>query len=520
MDTKLILLKCILLLYWESKVDKPLDNSASLVRVILEATKPSEKEYNTDEGSEILAGLRNTAGWMCANGHTHQYDRTVLLSRVQVNCGDDNSLYNAFETAMVDTTDLRRVAVFKDEYLSDLLTFKDQLEVKKIIKRAFTDITYDSGNMDWVSYLAELKTNLEGYSGTSYTGSDAAIIDSVNIADVTTVASAVERGLTESGAEGIMPTRWQGINRMFGEYGGLRRGDFIVLGALQHNFKTGFTLEVFRQVAMYTTPYLRDPLKKPMVLHVSTENSVKDNILQLYTTLKAQETGERIDIPTLSAEAKERPEIYEEISIYVRDHLSKGGYHVEMLRVDPSLMTYQKLFTLLAKYEAQGFEISLLVIDYLNMFSKEGCVQGATGTDVRDLFRRVRNYCNPRGITVLTPHQISSEAKNILRNGTQCFVKEIANKGYWDGCRVIDQEVDMEILIHIEKVDGESYLTIHRGKHRKVGITPEEDLYVVYKFHPILGLPEDVGQADASRRKVGGGTAANGGGNAWFDYAA
>lgn len=57
----------------------------------------------------------------------------------------------------------------------------------------------------------------------------------------------------------------------------------------------------------------------------------------------------------------------------------------------------------------------------------------------------------------------------LIRNGMdEQFVAEIKNKGYYDGCRTLDQEVDMELYIHIVKVDGRSYLTLQRGKHRVI----------------------------------------------------
>src|SRR5699024_3263055 len=98
--------------------------------------------------------------------------------------------------------------------------------------------------------------------------------------------------------------------------------------------------------------------------------------------------------------------------------------------------------------------------DYLNMMSKKGCNQGPHGEEIRDLFRRTRNFFSKRGIAVVTPHQISTEAKTLLRNGQSNFVQQIANKGYYDGCKRIDQEVDCEIYLHIVITNGESYMTI------------------------------------------------------------
>ena len=520
MDTKLVLFKCIMLLYWESRVPNPIDNSASLVKELLSKIKTIDNGFGSEATTDALNGLKSTAAWMAEQSHAHTYDKAALLQRLRVNVSQEPGLMGVIESALDQEETAGYIKSQCEEHRNDLFAFKEREDIKSVVKKYSSQLAFDEESIDWSTFMSQFKGDLEPFSGQRFEASDGAIIDEIDTTQVSTLTDAIRRGLEESGTEGIMHTRWQGLNRMMGEYGGFRRGDFIVVGALQHNFKTGFTLDLTRQIAMNATPYMRDPSKKPMILHISTENSVKDNVIQIYVTLKAQETGEKLEITELSERAKNSPELYAEIAEYVKVHLERTGYTVKMLRVNPSMFTYQKLFNLLAKYESQGYEIHMMTIDYLNMMSKEGCVTGATGTDVRDLFRRVRNYCNPRGITVLTPHQISSEAKNLLRNGTESFVKEIANKGYWDGCRVIDQEVDLEILIHIEKVDGESYLTIQRGKHRKVGITKEEDLYTVYKFHPALGIPEDVGGPDMSRRRVAGNTNSSGGGGGWMDFSA
>ena len=137
------------------------------------------------------------------------------------------------------------------------------------------------------------------------------------------------------------------------------------------------------------------------------------------------------------------------------------------------------------------------------MFNKAGCITGFTGADTRDLFRRVRNFCSARKITVITPHQISMDGKNLLREGRDMIVKELVGKSYWDSCKTIDQEVDVEILIHIEIVDGKKYLTCVRGKHRKSGtVTPLKDLFCILPFYPVGAVRDDFGGKDLSIKKL------------------
>ncbi len=85
------------------------------------------------------------------------------------------------------------------------------------------------------------------------------------------------------------------------------------------------------------------------------------------------------------------------------------------------------------------------------------------------------------------------------------FVKEIANKGYYDGCRTLDQEVDLEIYVHIVVKNGKSYLCVQRGKHRKPKPTPHHLLYTVLPFDPVGAIPDDVNGRDRSVKAPGAG---------------
>lgn len=126
---------------------------------------------------------------------------------------------------------------------------------------------------------------------------------------------------------------------------------------------------------------------------------------------------------------------------------------------------------------------------------------------------------NRRKIAVITPHQISSEAKNLIRMGVDNFVAEIAGKAYWDSCRTLEQEVDGSILINIEKRGERSYLAVQRGKHRKSGpMTPIRDMYTVFPFFDVGAIRDDIHGEDLSMKKPGadqsGNSASDTGG--WF----
>ena len=195
------------------------------------------------------------------------------------------------------------------------------------------------------------------------------------------------------------------------------------------------------------------------------------------------------------------------MSDYVKDKLQINGYHIKMMRVNPSDWTYKDIQNTVLELEANGYEVHVLALDYLTMIPTTGCETGPMGHDVRDMYKRMRNFCSARDITLITPHQLSTEAKMLMRDGHTDFVKKMPGGGFYTSCKSVDNEVDLETFIHIEKLNGRSYLTIQRGKHRGVNDTPEKDKYIVLPF-PEEGRPilDDVSsEEEITLSKVGGG---------------
>lgn len=509
MDSKLLLVKAVTLLYRESQLpSNAVENSSTLVKEILSTIKTPEIMVDGDFGRETISALRTTITWMLGAPVDTPFDKHELLQRIRVNVGQEESLFLAVKEGIEEELSEPDVRKACTNYREEFTKYLKKLRTKEIIKAAYGQAYFQEDNVDWKHFVKELVANLEPYQDIEKQAAHSSVVNDFDFNNLESMVGAMSQGQSELSRDGVLRFGIQAINRMFGEAGGIRRGEFLVVGALQHNFKSGFTTTLMKQAALYNTPYMRDPSKKPMIMRISFENKGSDDVYWLYKSLVENETGVEVDISKVDAN---------EAVAYVAEKLQATGYHLNMCRIDPSDFTYHDLFDRINYFESQGFEIHLLVIDYLNMMSKKGCTQGPAGFEVRDLFRRVRNFTAKKGIAVITPHQLSSEAKGLVRMGADNFVQEIANKGYYDSCRVIDQEVDMEIYIHIVKANGESYLTVQRGKHRKIAITRESDLYTVLKFERIGAILDDINGRDTSRKRVGGEATADGGGSAWFD---
>lgn len=499
MDDRLILVKCITLLYRESMITEKTENSSDLVRTILESIKLPEYNLSINHDRDVLSSLKDTALYMCSGELEQVYEKEELLQRLKVNCGSDNKIYEALEQGIskdMDEGSLKRTVLGIRKFINDV--FREN-EIVKIVKEASVSINFNRDKIKSIrSFVSDLVSKLEPYQ-IEANRRDPAIIGTVDLGDEKSLAEAYEGVQDLANNTSVLKTGWQAINTML--QGGFQRGGFTVIGALQHKFKTGFSLTVFKQVALYNTPVMTTPGKKPCLVRISFEDSLLLNLQFLYQNLYENEHKRKADIKNVTPAF---------MASYVKEKLGATGYSIKLLRVDPSEWSFKDIQNYLLELEANGYEVHMLMLDYLAMIPTTGCITGPAGTDIRDLFRRMRNFCATRGIALVTPHQLSSEAKQLIRDGHQDFVKQISEKGYWDGSKRLDQEVDREIYIHIEKLNNESYLTVQRGKDRLPTIISDSDKYAVYKFGELGPIPDDVNGPTTHRKKVGGGVVGTG----------
>lgn len=499
MDNKLLLVKTITLLYRESLIPNKNSNSADLVRTVLENIKLPELNLSINRERDILYALKQTAIEMSENPHDHEYEKTELLSRLKMNTVDDDKLYEAFVSSIepeMNEVSIKRTVVNIQKSIHN--HFREQ-KVDELLSKASYSFRHQRDKIKNVqTWLSELIANLEPFQ-VSATSKDPGVVASIDIGDEDSTKEIFKTVNENSSGKAVLRSGLKGFNELLQD--GFRRGETWVIGALQHNFKTGFSLTLFKQIAKYNKPVMRDVTKKPLLLRISFEDEIDKNLQWLYQSLYENETNEKCimgatDVATMAK--------------YIKERLEVNGYHIKMLRVDPTQWTYMHICNYITELESQGYEVHLCMVDYLAMLPTTGCSIGPMGSDVRDMWRRIRNFMSVRGILFISPHQLSTEAKQLIRDGRGDFVKEIANKGYYDKCKTIDQEVDGEIYIHIEKKNGKSYLTIQRGKHRIPTLIDDDKKYLVYPFHDVGAIRDDINGPATHCKKVGGGPVGSG----------
>lgn len=382
MQPEIVLAKCITLLYRESQLDNRTENSADLVQTTVEKIYIGDNELGMANKRGILIGLRDFVLELCKLPASHQYELTELLQQVQLVTNGDVNLYNSIKDAI--TQELQPVILKRNitNLKKSISEFFREMKLKEILSKASRDFSFNRQNIrDVGEYINNLILELEVTSSKT-SSKDLGIVKSMDFSDDNSVKLIFNDVADSNTANLPFRTGHRELNEAL--QGGPRPGDTVVVAALQHNYKTGFTLGMFADIVVENKPKCKDPTKKPLAYRITAEDPLRNNAQFLYQKFKSEETGEAIDIKNVSVD---------DMVSYVKKKLSVNGYQVIMDEVNPTTWTYQSIINRIIQLESMGYIIEILCIDYLSKFSTEGCNQGAIGDDVMDLLMRVRNYC-------------------------------------------------------------------------------------------------------------------------------
>ena len=456
MEPNVLLSKCITLLYRESQLENNTENSGELVRTTVEKIKLNNAIVGFPSFRETTSSLKTLVLEMCRNDAKHTYDATELLQQIRIITNGDDNLYQAIaqgiEPELVPAV-LKRTITNIRKTISN--QFREQ-RIVEIVSRAHRDLSFGRHNIsDLSAYIRNVILELEVTSAKAV-AKDPAIVGTMNFSDDSSMEEVFSHVASSNSDDLVFVTGWQELNIAL--QGGPRPGDAVVIGALQHNYKSGASLSMFAHIALYNKPKCKDPAKKPLLYRVSFEDPLRNNAQFLYQLLKYEETGEEINV-------KEVP--IEEMWKYVQARMRATGYHVILEEVNPANWTYQSLINRVIELESEGYVVEVLQCDYLSKLPTTGCVQGALGDDIMDLLSRTRGFCSASRILFITPHQLSTEAKRLLQTTPQeQFLNTIKGGGFFEKSKGLDRVYDIGILIHKIERDDHDYLHFVIDKHR------------------------------------------------------
>lgn len=490
---KQLLVQCATLLCLEHRDDSPASPSTELIEKVVSSLDVKETTVDHDHGRQTFLELRNLVNELNQKPKNAFPGLQEVLQLVRVSCREEVYLYDSVEQGVLENfPDGMSIMKAINSRRAALNYYLNDNTIKTILKEYSQKALFDRGNIDVASMVNEMGNRLEPYVKARAQAKHPAEMGCIDFDNPEGVEDFFEAVKDTLSADGAFRLGWKGFNRVLGSLGAFRRGEFIITSALQHNFKSFLAMFLFVHICLFNKPFLRDRTKKPLILFVTLENEISDNLLTMYKYIRENETGEEIVVKDIDKR---------EAAAYVCGRLEENGFKVKMIRFDPTEFTIAGFVNYLDSLQAEGFELQYLTVDYLNMLPKTGLDAKVAGDDIRLLFRRMRNYTAPRGITFLSPHQLGSDALQLMRENTEDFVQVVANKGYYDGCRRLGQEPDLELFHHIIRRKGKAYLAIQRGKHRNT-VTSEEDQYVLLPMAQIGTMPWDIDKEEDYSLKV------------------
>lgn len=512
MEIKLLLLKAISASYYASHADRSDgDARVALHEKIVENIKLPEDPLETNREKSSLTKLRGILLWMHQKGHNAKFDVDDLLSRVRVACGDNDRLYELFPKSLLQVIDPKVAGAKYDDLAGELYEYVAIEQFTQMMRKASRDLGFDRNKItDIKQYRDELLLKIQELplGGKRRAAHVARVVD---LSDARSMEEVYQMAQTSIDPRAILKYGFKAMNRMTGDQGGGRRGEWVNVSALPGQNKTGNLLDIFVSMCLFNDPVLFDETKKPLHVYTTIEDKLELVFQKLYIILMQEEHGLPVKIRGLSAE---------EMGAYVTKRLEARGWNVRFAEF-PNGGSSDDYIAMLKDFQEEGFEIVSAGCDYVNLIGKMGIPQNVAGDEVQGLHRKIRGFTAPANIFHYTAHQLSTDAKTLARQFPEDYVRKLPGKGYYEGCKKLDTEFDYEYIIAKTFAGGATWQEFQWAKHRKLGATDENAKYFVLKFLelPMIGFKYDVDlDIDTSYRKVGAKNQGADAGSEWSDF--
>lgn len=493
MNPKTILAKCITLLCLETKLDSGI-NSKELVLSVINQLNISSKDVTGNLRDILLEDLVNIIHQLI---NTKNIVYQEIQQSLKIACGSETTLYDAINDSISFNIEIHELTNMVLNYRYDLSNWLKEKQNEDKLNRLMYDLKFNRDNISNVSEHM-LATLNDITSNITATDKDIpGLVTRFSIDNKDDLVNQFNVTKEESLGNRVITTPWQALNRM--TMGGLRLGEFITVGGLPFNGKSYLSRAIFTGACYYTNPkkLLKNKKKKPLNVIITLEDKASIVLSEIYVMLKGN-----IDNVKISINEKRKINA-EEAAEYVMEKLTRNGYKIEIIQINPDEVMYTDIQNIIMQLESEGYEIHLCLIDYLNLVSKRGLSDNMIGASIQELFRRIKNFMLARNITCITPHQLSSDAMELKRQGKKDLVKLIKDGNFYDMCKTLGKEMDMELFVDKVVDNGQAYLSISMGKHKGINDTPENDKFFILPFAEIGGLRWDIEGKDTSLTRFG-----------------
>lgn len=266
---------------------------------------------------------------------------------------------------------------------------------------------------------------------------------------------------------------------------GICRGTFIGVPGLQEAELGNFVSTLFCKFALANKPKLSvkevEQKKKPLLLYITLKDDISGILRNMYQYLKTDQ-GIQLSMEQVSALDTET------VSEYVMSRLTTTGFEIKFSQFNPSETTHLTLIDYFNKLESLNYSLHFTTLNHIYLLRNTELTKTPPGQDERATLRRVRNFCVDRGTIFISPFLLSDDAARLLDvlENKNHFIKKVSGGNYYDECRTVAQELDLEIYVHTFAEAKGKYLTVQRGKYRSPKLI--EDKYLFFEGFDVNSL--------------------------------
>lgn len=493
MSPLLKLIKITSALYQCSKLkDKVLHGE--IIETYNNLTAEASGLFQEDKKAE--ASIRQTIQWMELQPENEPIIKSNLIQRVNDFLKDSPELQESIAVGLEDYPSEEKTRQIIYAHLEEIIQAEKSEKFEKKFKTKLKDFYFNDISKLKKEQWGELCELIQEKVNDVYqldTGREVAA--TLNTDSAESIVEIVERAKLEKTEAGVLQMGLQGMNKALYPDNGMRRAKFYLINALTNRGKSFGLGHIVASVGLYNKPMLRNKSKIPTLVLDSAEDTLDLIIERIYKLVMVNRHGKEPDFMGVSAA---------EVADVIIDAFRANGWFLVINQVIPSEDNIIKMTTRIRQLQMKGHEVIFWAYDYLGMADLEGTSGDTKGDRLHDLYRRVRAFIVSQGICFVTPHQLSPDAKRLLRESDDDaelnFAKEAAGKSMTETSTKITNEVDAEFVFHVARTrDDKTYFTGALGKMRGEG-APMSDRFFIYNLDPTKGLEHDFGKKPAFRK--------------------
>lgn len=288
-------------------------------------------------------------------------------------------------------------------------------------------------------------------------------------------------------------TGMQGLNEMLG--GGFESGRVYVFFGLPGEGKSLTLLNLMYQVKKYNKSYkTKDPTKRPCVVLLTMENTVKESVERLYDVVSSGDDMSNHTEDEIKNDFKIKGELY----------LSPDSPIDIRIKYQPTnSVDTSYLYTLVDDYADQGLEVIGIFMDYLGRIRAENH-NIENRLELGNVADEFKVFAAAKDIPVITAHQLNRDASKHIDEARQKnehdLVRKLGRSNISDSIQILNN-VDGAFSITPEYPQkGGKYLGVQKMKLRAKNKSKDnlDFVYLPYTSPFSARMVEDVGCATPS----------------------